>query len=145
MARTTPAKVQGVLKAGGDYNERKPVDLTPYIETVNLVVTDLVAYGAAMDPAVTVDADRAEVIERWLAAWAHCMSNKTYKSRSQLGSSATFDGETGKGLEANNYGQMALRLDPTGFLVVWDTPAEQQSRTATGFWAGTDYDVREDW
>ena len=145
MARTTAGKVQGVLKAGGDYNERKPPDLNPYIETVTGVVDRLIAHGLALDEPVTVTDPEAELIERWMAAWAHCMSNKTYKSRSQLGSSATFDGQTGMGLTANNYGQMAMRLDPTGFLVIWDTPAEQQSRTATGFWAGTPYEEREGW
>lgn len=130
--RTNSGAVQGVLAAGGDYNGLTP--LTPYIETATVVIDRLAAYAAEIETTVT-DAE-LELLERWLAAWAYCMSDKPYSSRSTLGASGSFHGQTGKGLEANLYGQTAKRLDPTGYLIIWDT--ESRGARAGGFWLGTE-------
>lgn len=119
MARTTSAAVALVLgdsstheKAAGDYDGVR--DLSPFIETASALVDDVVDCASEKD--ITISDTRAELIERWLAAHAYALSDQTYKSKSTDSASASFHGETGKGIESTKYGQMALSLDPSGCL-----------------------------
>lgn len=140
MARTTALAVQKVLDAGGDYRPNK--DLSPYIDVGSAIVDDLVTY--ATDNDITVPgAARLELIERWLAAWSYCMSDQPYSSRSTDGASASFQGQTAMYLEANKYGQTAVSLDPTGYLV---TLAKGEGPTsASAVWLGTRYSDQPDY
>lgn len=116
--RTTAAAVKLVLRPGKDYGTEEDPDtgddLTPFMETAAALVDDLVAYGA--EDEISVPAARAELVERWLSAHFYVMSRQVEASKSLDGTSSTFQGQTGKNLEASKYGQTAIDLDPTGFL-----------------------------
>jgi hypothetical protein len=133
VARTTPGLVRGVL--GDDYEDGK--DINPYIRAAGIMINQLVTVAA---PTIIEDPVLAE-LETWVAAWAYCQSNQQAQSASNLGASASFRGNSGMFLENNNYGQMAIMLDPTGklrtlqsgilFEAAWaGTPTGQQ----TNYW-----------
>ncbi len=114
MARTTEEAVKAILAPGRDYNTEEAPSLTGAIDTAGSMVDDLVAMTTA--DGLTYTPAKLELIERWLAAWAHCMSNRTTSMRSGGGSSSSFDGQTAMKLDANMYGQTAKMLDPYGYL-----------------------------
>lgn len=136
MARTNPALVINVL--GNDYEGG---DLAPYIRAGEIICDQLVAAVAADTTILTTIADATLAdITTWLAAWAYCQSHQQAKSASNLGASASFRGNDGKYLENNNYGQMALMLDPTGKL------AEiQEGNPYECGWLGTPTGNQRDW
>jgi hypothetical protein len=123
MARTTPAKVEGILNRDYDYVNRP--DLAPYIETANDLVTRTVT--AASTNGLTISTTTAELIERWLAADCYVRSDSTHSSRSNAGASASF---TRKGDE---YRKMAVALDPSGILLTLLTEGKQRVDI---FWLG---------
>ena len=106
MARTTPAKVEGVLNRDYDYKNRPSI--VPYIDAANDVVTRLVAKAAANG--VSISSTTAELIERWLSAHYYTRSDATHTSRSNLGVSASF------ARKGDEYKQTAVELDPSGLL-----------------------------
>jgi hypothetical protein len=108
--RTTAAAVQEIL--GADWDGKRSV--VPFIDSVTNTVSRVVQYGAGKG--VSLSAAEAEVLERWLAAWAYVMSDRTLDSKNTGKAGGTFSGKTDKGLDANMYGQMAGSLDPTGTL-----------------------------
>lgn len=114
MPRTSAEDVKAVLAPGKDYDTDAAPDLGPFIETASALVDGIVACAAECEE--TVSAVKAELLERWLAAWAYCNSDLPEQSHSEGGASASFQGQTGMGLESNYYGQTALRLDTTGCL-----------------------------
>lgn len=125
MAYTTTIAVQSILV--NDYDGE--TDLNPFIETAAAIVARTITCATAKG--ITLSSAEKELLERWLAAWAYCMSDKTYTSRSTLSASGSFSGQYGMGLEHNPYGQMALRVDPSGCLNSLD-----KRRVARGFWLG---------
>ena len=124
------AAVQGILKAGRDYDVRKRPSLEPYIEWADVMMADLDACLIDREESYT-DA-KLEMIARYLAAHAYAMSDQTYANKSTGGASGTFHGQTGKYLEATKYGQMALQLDTAGCL------ARGTPTTAEAWWGGKD-------
>ena len=112
MSRTTEAAVKGILLR--DYDSVNLPSLTPFIDTATLIVDGISTYATNNGPAVS--AAQLEIVERWLSAHFFKMSDRPYKQKSTAGSSASFDGNTGMGFDATLYGQMAKRLDPTGYL-----------------------------
>lgn len=114
MARTTPSQVKAVL--GGDYDAEAEPTLTPYIDWAGALVDDL-------DEAATTSPTTARLtlIETWLAAHAYVMSDQPYEESSQGKSMGVFQGSgaktIGKYLEASKYGQQAILLDGTGYLI----------------------------
>lgn len=129
--RTTAAAVQAVL--GGDYGplpDGTYPDLSPYIESVTGLVTQLAA-NVVTYRETTLSSSTLELIERWLAAWAYAMSDKTLSSTSKGGASGSFTGQWGMGLDSNNYGQMAIRIDYTRTLDAMD-----KGRIASTDWLG---------
>jgi hypothetical protein len=106
-----PGAVQSVL--GTDFDRELAPSLEPRIRAAGIIVGRLVSYGA--DNGVTVSDDEQTELWTWLAAWAYCLTDKPFTSNSD-GASQSYAGQTGMGLEANLYGQMALTLDPTGYL-----------------------------
>ena len=114
MSRTTSAAVKLVLAPGKDYDTDDNPDLAPFIDAASAIVDDVVS--CATDRGVTISTARAELIERWLAAWAYCLSDQSEQNSSTEGASAGYQGQTGMHFEANKYGQMAVSLDPSGCL-----------------------------
>jgi hypothetical protein len=119
--RTTTEAVEGVL--GDDYDRDGGRDLTPFVETASAMVDTLVVKAALK--AVTFTAARLELIERWLAAHYYTQSDRTYKSRSTLDASATFN------TDGKEYLNAALALDNSGCLA-----ALLNGKRAGAFWLG---------
>jgi len=83
--------------------------VTAFITTANHIVTDQLASSIS-------DSDLLEDIEKWLAA--HLAATRDQRiQRQDFGDSAvTFQGKTGLGLDATQYGQHVKLLDTTGKL-----------------------------
>ena len=82
-----------------------------HITASNLMVTKHL--GSSTDIS---DALRKE-IERWLTAHLlACGVERKAKSEGVEAANITYQGETGKGLDASLYGQQVKLLDPTGIL-----------------------------
>ena len=123
MPLVTPAEVAAELK--GDYDSNGRPDLLPDIEYAELLVQRVVA-KAWDEGGITVSPREQKVMARLLAAFSYACSDKPYTSRSTMGQSASFSGQTGMGLDANLYGQKAKMFDPTGYLVqLFDDPPVQ--------------------
>lgn len=120
MARTTPNAVNNILETNiGD------TDLTPFIETANLIVTEHLT-AAAITPALS--AARLELIERWLAAHFVRVREERVTEMSAAGTRTKYEGQDGMGLRATKYGQQAIALDPTGILSGLSGDADSQVR-----------------
>lgn len=111
--RTSPEKVMDVLTPGNDYTPGKPLE--PFIRAANKIV-NWVQANATFYGRKPNDIETALDVETWLAAWAYKASHQQYASSNAGRSSASFRGQSGKGLEMNNYGQVAIQLDGTGLL-----------------------------
>lgn len=137
--RTDSQKVKGVL--GVNYGS---IDLAPFMDTANVVVTRVAA--CAIGRSITLTAAELELIERWLSGHFYAMADQLYTSKSTGGASGTFQGQTGMYLESTIYGQTAMRLDWSGCLQAIGGP---ERKVAGGFWLGkppskqTDYSDRD--
>lgn len=123
MARTTPAKVEGVLNKDYDYVNRP--NLVPYIETANAIVSNLVTQALANG--TSIGTTTAELIERWLSAHYYTKSDATHTSRSNAGASASFT------KTKDDYKRVAIELDPSGILSGLLTEGRQRVEI---FWLG---------
>jgi len=138
MARTTSTQVIDLLgdslthtRGEGDYDGE--TDLTVFIETANLLVTRVIA--CATRKGASLDTDEAEMLERWLAAHFYVQRDQALSSKSNgVGSSGSFQGQTGMHLENSKYGQAAMAIDFTGCL-----RAVATRKTARLIWGGTPY------
>lgn len=143
--RTTDKAVIDVLSAGNDYNSVKQPSVDPYMRAANIVVNRLAV--CATDRDKTLSTVELTEIETWLAAHFYVCSDQTYAAKGTDKASATFHGQTGKGLESSRYGQTALILDYSGCLAAVATGTER--KVASGFWLGkppseqTDYVDRD--
>ena len=114
--------------AGSVPDGRAARDLTPFIKaatsTTNQLVLNASKKGLLSSPLKgTLTDDDLEVIGSWLAAHYYQMSDPAYTSRSTQGASGSFAGQLTTGLDMTRYGQMAMRLDWTGFLYRLDKHA----------------------
>lgn len=125
MSRTTTDAVQRLL--GNDY--APDADLTPSVESASAVVDRVVACATAKGKALT--AAEAELVERWLSAHFYCQSDPQYQSKSTMGASGGFTGQTGMRLDNTRYGQQAQVIDYSGCL-----SAIGKRAVATGGWLG---------
>ncbi len=101
MARTDAAAVQGIIETDAT------IDLAPFIDTANLLVTDVCGGFEYSDA-------KLEMIERWLAAHFYAIRDMR-ASREQAGSvSQAFQYKVDLGLNVTMYGQQVLRLDTEG-------------------------------
>lgn len=140
MSRTTSAAVRDVLLR--DYDSLDCPGLAPFVEKAS-VMTDDVATCAARK-GQPYSAAKLELVERYLAAHAYAMSDRTYSQRSTLRASGTFNGKTGMYLEATFYGQQAKELDNLGCLEsVGKTHAVQAVWLGKRVSAQLDYEERE--
>lgn len=110
--RTAPSKVKDVLISGKQYDSRTNPDLTRFIAWASKVVDWVVS----KDTDGVLDSDTAIELETWLAAHAYAAADQLLQSKSTMGASGNFQGQTGKYFESTYYGQYALSMDPTGWL-----------------------------
>ena len=124
--RTNDAEVREVL--GSNYDSKSK--LGQFVLAASLMVDR--ASTCATNKGVTVTAAEWKVIEAWVAAHLYCCMDAMYTSRSTSSASGSFQRTTGKGLDGTEYGQMAMRLDPSNCLV-------EQNNTArfSVEWLGT--------
>lgn len=130
-ARTSDVLVKGLLMT--DYDTKRNPPLDQFINSANSLVNRLA--GRAAENGVGVTDGDLILIETWLAAHAYCMVDQPYSSRSSGGASGSFQGQTGMRLKATKYGQMALDLDPTGFLANLEATG---TAVASMDWLGTE-------
>lgn len=105
MARTTSQLVSGIIAVeGGD-------DLTPFIDTANMLVTELCTGSGYGNPIL-------EMIERWLSAHFYdIFSPRTSQEGINPGPTESFERvQVDIGLNNTKYGQQAMRLDYKGNL-----------------------------
>lgn len=129
--RTTVDAVRTLLATNRDYNTRTAPDLQQFIDTAVPMVDRVQTKASAAGDALTTA--ELELIERWLSAWAYAMLDQQLQSRSANGVSGSFKGQSGMGLEANNYGQTAMRLDRSGTLRALD-----KGNRGSISWGGTE-------
>lgn len=101
MARVTDAEVKEILDTD--------IDTTPFITTATLVVTEDLAdedYSSA----------RLKEIELYLAAHYATLLEPQLQATRLGDASDTYQGQTGKYLEATKYGQQVQLLDTSGIL-----------------------------
>lgn len=84
-------------------------DVTPFITPANLIVTAKLSNSG-------LDSGHLKEIEKWLAA--HFVSSKDQRVQSESigGTSVSYQGQTGLGLDSTQYGQQVKVLDTTGEL-----------------------------
>jgi hypothetical protein len=112
-ARTSELAVQEVLMS--DWDEDEGYSLAPFIETASSII-DSVA-DCAVKKGTALSDSTLELIERWMAAYTFMMAKGKLESQKVDKAEERYQGKTGMGLDANYYGQTAVRLDPTGCLV----------------------------
>lgn len=103
MARTTEAAVGKLIELSPS------VDITPFIETANVLVTD--CCGAA-----GYTADRLELIERWLTCHFYQIREQQVESEKAGSVSQKFRGKVDLLLNLTHYGQQAMVMDSKGGL-----------------------------
>lgn len=112
--RTTSIAVQDLLAR--NYDGKTPV--TAFMKSANTLVNRLVNAAAAKGVAYSamLDSDTLERIECHLGCHFYQRHDPGFQSKTTGKSAATFQGQTGMGLEGTMYGQDAMTLDPTGCL-----------------------------
>lgn len=113
--RTSEEAVKEILEPGKDYRPGAP--LGPAIRAANKIV-DWIQNHAADYGMVQNDVETARELEGWIAAWAYKASHQQYASAGGRGA-ASFRGQSGKGFEMNNYGQVAMQIDGSGLLAAF--------------------------
>jgi hypothetical protein len=131
MPRSNSLDVQNIL--GNDYTPG--LELTGYIQTADMLVDQVIAYGARKGITVTdgFEGSQADIIERWLAAHYTMVMTQQYAWRKSEGASAAFQGKSNMYLESTIYGQQAVAMDPTGYL---STIASEPRKRASLTWDG---------
>lgn len=106
MARVTPTDLR-------NYIDTDPaIKLEPYIRTATRM-TDAIAAKAVNDP---IGDELLEEIELNLAAHFYCLRDRRLAEEGKGRTRAKYQGTTGMGFEATDYGCIALQLDITGSL-----------------------------
>lgn len=128
MARTTEALVGGIIELD------EAIDLAPFIEASNFLVTAVCAPHYVDEPTL-------ELIERWLAA-------HFYAIRAPLASQSTIDVITDQfatyqrvdlGLDLTAYGQQAKVFDIGGYLAAIDNRNDTVKKVKRkALWLGKD-------
>ena len=128
--RTKEQDVKDVL--GDNYGAKRDGSLPSvriFIKGASIIVDQMLACASRKGRTVTTA--EAEYIECLMAAHLYMMSDKAYASRSTVQASASFQGQTGMGFESTDYGQQAMRVDPSGCLANID-----KRQVAGGAWLG---------
>lgn len=112
--RTSTEKVKEILGKNYDTSDSGNRPLAQFMQAANLLTTRVAA--AASAKGLPLSATELESIESWLTAHYYNCSDPAFKSRAVMGVSATYQGQTGIGLESSLYGQAALEIDYSGSL-----------------------------
>lgn len=123
--RTNDEAVRAVLDTDAAIN------VAPFIKTAN----SLTNYVARRDAAGLLDAEALRQIETYLAAHFYALKDPQFRSKSTGGASGQFQGQSGMGLDATDWGQQAKLLDYTGTL---NSLATGRARVGAA-WLGTTY------
>lgn len=131
MPRTTEALVSGIIQV------QEGVDLTPFIASANMLVTDVCGDSDYSD-------DKLELIERWLSAHFYAIYDAQL-SRAKAGSvSVGFQHKINYGLALTHWGQTALSLDTDGNLAAQENTNQVARRIRIQIgWLGTERDEYE--
>jgi hypothetical protein len=125
MARITSAELTNLL-----VDVESAVNLTQFINIANRMVTK-----HCVDTAFT--ADELHDIELYLAAHFYCISRPRPVSESVGGVGESKQHTEAIGLDSNEYGQMAKRLDWSGALASLDNRMRKGLRTSVSLtWMG---------
>jgi len=102
-ARVTDSEVKQIIETS--------IDVGPFIQAANLVVTDQLASANLGD-------DFLKEIERWLSAHLVAIRERQAKSEKTDDASVTYFGKDGLGLDSTPYGQQVKVLDVSGTLAL---------------------------
>ena len=129
MARTTAAEVQAIVEVDST------ISLTPFITVANAIVTK-----HCVDTGFTVA--ELTLIETYLAAFFYRIRDKAATSEAAPGgASQSIQHVEALGFDANEYGQMAKRLDWSGALASLDNSTKNGLRRSVIFeWMGEEND-----
>ncbi len=121
--RTTVALVRELLLTNGeDYDERRCPSLKPFVDTANMLITEVIACAARKGK--TLSTAQAEMLERWMACHYYVQLDQNLSSQSTGGASGQYQGSTAQpGVLGSKYGQSALSIDFTGCLKAVSTGA----------------------
>lgn len=127
MPRTTTVAVAKIIEVDED------IDLDPFIEAANMLVTTLCAPEGLSDT-------QLEIIERWLSA--HFYAIRVPRSEFEKISTASekHPSKVDLGLRLTWYGQQAIILDTSGALGDWDLEASSTTGASKVqlLWGGTE-------
>ena len=132
MSRTTASAVIGIL---GEVD--KTIDLAPFIETANLIVTKVCS--AEYDETDDSDIAQLELVERWLSA--HFFHIRTPELQSEeIGEAIDKfrNQKLGSGLLSTTYGNQAVALDTSGKLRGYAIAQSKQKGKPQLLWLGTE-------
>lgn len=113
MSRTTVTAVAGVLARNWDGT----TGLQPFIDAASSIVDDAVTN----DEDGVLNSNNTELIERWLAAHFYHCSDPVYQGKNSNKAGGQFQGTSAMAMDGSRYGQMAKRLDPSGWLEAVDS------------------------
>ena len=126
--RTTSLAVQGICQV------KSSIDLTPYIEAANALVTE----NCSEDD---YDSTRLELIERWLSAHFYKMRELQVQSEKAGAVARGFSNVFSLGFDNSTFGQMAMRLDTKGGLARLNEQIKKGGGAVIDFsWLGYELD-----
>lgn len=124
MPRTTSDAVAAIVEIDSD------IDLSPFIETANAIVTDICA-------PLGYDDTRLELIERWLSAHFYRIRDQAIASEAAGSVSETFQYKIALDLKQTQYGQQAIALDTKGGLAAFNKRLELGTPKPGITWLGS--------
>ena len=128
MARTTSAKVEGIIEVDSD------ITLTPFIDVANAMVTH---YCTGLTTAYTTA--HLILIETWLAAHFYTVRDMRRTEERAGPVSERFQSKVDLGFDTSHYGQMAMRLDWQGGLSNLNEQAKSGGKKGVSVaWLGTE-------
>lgn len=108
MSRVTQAEVEAIITVDSDVIGTTA--WAAFITAANLLVTN------AIGSDTTIGDSTKKEVERYVAAHFASLNDPRVMKEKAGDASVEYYGKTGMGLEATQYGQMALALDPSGAL-----------------------------
>lgn len=120
--RTTNQAVRDTIETDPD------ISVDPFIRTANTLTSKI----AANDSQSLLNAADLFEIETYLAAYFYALRDAQYAEKKTGDASAIFQGKFGMGFDLNYWGQMAKRMDVTGFLASMDRGKVQVGVTWLG-------------
>lgn len=107
------------------------IDLDPFIESANMIVTDVCSDSSYTDA-------KLELIERYLSAHFYTLRDPRAKIEQAGDVRVEYQSKVDLGFNTSHYGQMAMRLDTEGNLARLDQKALKGLSKASLKWLGTE-------